>query len=138
MDSYLLDTNIIIRLLSGEPEDHHNIVKRFLSEAEENNHRFAVEPLVIAEVVFVLTGKVYGLKRELVVQELKSFLTNPKITVVNEQEIEIALDYFLASKLDFVDCYLLARTSRIEDIQLTTFDKAIARLQPEKVKLLEA
>ena len=136
MSSYLLDANIILRLLTGEPENHYEAAKAFLEIAENGNRQIYIEPLVMAEVIFVLTGKVYELDRKLVTKELQCFLTNPKLTVINEPVMKLALDKFAASKLDFVDCYLLA-SSQIRDTKLATFDKGIANIQPETVNLLK-
>ncbi len=136
MSSYLLDANIIIRLLTGEPEDHYEAARAFLENTENNNHLVYIEPLVMAEVIFVLTGKVYGLDRKLVVKELQFFLSNPKLVVINESVVKLAMKKFAVSKLDFVDCYLLAR-SEVKDIKLATFDKGIAKTQPETVNLLK-
>ena len=123
-------------MLTGEPEDHFEAAKVFLETAENSNCQVYVEPLVMAEVIFVLTGKVYGLDRKLVTKELQRFLTNPKLIVINEPVMTLAMDKFTVSKLDFVDCYLLA-SSQMRDTKLATFDKAVANIQPETVNLLK-
>lgn len=137
MRRYLLDANILIRLLTGEPENQYEVVRSFLVQAESDLHPLYINSLVVAEVVFVLTGKVYSLDRTLVAQELTRFFENPKITVVDEEDVKMALNYFSKSTLDFVDCYLLAN-AECKNLSLVTFDKGIHRFLSKPVTLLES
>ena len=61
--TYLLDTNVILRFLTGEPEAQALRAKALFEQSEAGVLTIRILPLVIAEVVFVLTGKHYQMDR---------------------------------------------------------------------------
>ena len=77
MTTYLLDTNVILRFLTGEPEAQAQRAKALFEQSEAGVLTIRILPLVIAEVVFVLTGKHYQMNRAEVAEALILFLENP-------------------------------------------------------------
>jgi predicted nucleic-acid-binding protein len=78
---------------------------------------------VIAEVVFVLSGKIYKIGRNAIKTELIGFLNE----IGSEDEIIYkALEVYAESKLDFVDCILCAY-HRLNGDEICTFDKKLIK-----------
>ena len=127
MKSYLIDANVILRVLTGSPESQADQAARFLVAAENGDHEVIIPSMVIAEVVFVLSGSVYQIPRPLLVEQLLHFLSNPALHVAERDIIHRALSLFSKSNVDFVDCYLAAAASS-EGRHIATFDKDFKKL----------
>ena len=56
MKRLLLDTNILLRFITGEPADQAGEVADLMAAADAGKVRLAVLPMVLAEAVFVLSG----------------------------------------------------------------------------------
>jgi len=77
MKTYNVDTNLILRFLTGMPEHHAKLAAEFFQQGEDGKHQVQITPIVVSEVVFVLTGKIYGCSRIEVADQLLQFLSNP-------------------------------------------------------------
>lgn len=108
MKRYLVDTNVLLRFLTGEPETQAEQAKRLVQQSENGALSLRIVPLVVAEVVFVLTGRHYQLEREAVVRVLTEFLEAPGFEVDNRDTLLAALQIFRQQKVDYVDAYLVA------------------------------
>jgi len=133
--TYLVDTNLVIRFLTGEPEKQAKLAAQFFraSETEKATLRFC--PIVVAEVVFVLTGKVYGFPRKQVAEKLLQFLRNPSFKVQEIDVLEKALELFSKRKIDFADAYLAA-TGIISGCGVVSFDKDFRGIEGLEVRIL--
>ena len=80
-------------------------------------------PEVLAEIVYVLSG-VYAVPRPELAEKLAAFLGEADCE--NPAVLRAALKRFGTSKLDFVDCLLVARHDVLGDSVLT-FDKAMRK-----------
>ena len=60
MKSYIVDTNLILRFLTGEPVSQAKLAAEFFQQGENDKILLHISPIVVAETVFVLTGKIYG------------------------------------------------------------------------------
>jgi predicted nucleic-acid-binding protein len=122
MSHALADTNLLIRYLTGEPEAAAEAAKRILLDADAGKIHLRLTSLVIAEVVFVLTGKVYHYKREEVRDALLGLLDSPKIDVQDRKILISALDIFCTCGVDYVDACLAAE-ARMTGKSVASFDK---------------
>lgn len=117
----LLDTNILIRFVTGEPESQAREVADLIASAEAKNEVFTVPPMVLAEAVFVLTG-FYDHPRVKVADTLAALISSPVFRSQDQATMIYALELFGSSKLDFVDCYLAA-VSIDEKRPVISFDR---------------
>lgn len=131
MKPLLLDTNILLRFITGEPADQAKEVAELVAAAEAGKVRLAVLPMVLAEAVFVLTG-FYGHPRSKVAEVLSHLISSPGFQNDESERMLHALKLFGAGKLDFVDCYLAAASIR-EGRTLVSFDRELAKLHGIKV-----
>jgi predicted nucleic acid-binding protein len=126
MKPLLLDTNILLRFITGEPTGQAEEVASLVAAAEAGKVRLAVLPMVLAEAVFVLSG-FYEHPRSKVAEVLTHLISSPGFHADESERMLHALKLFGAGKLDFVDCYLAAASIR-EGRVLVSFDQDLAEL----------
>jgi predicted nucleic acid-binding protein len=131
MKPLLLDTNILLRFITGEPADQAKESAELVAAAEAGKVRLVVLPMVLAEAVFVLTG-FYEHPRSKVAEVLSHLISSPGFQNDEPERMLHALRLFGAGKLDFVDCYLAAASIR-EGRTLVSFDRDLAKLHGIKV-----
>lgn len=119
---YFIDTNLIVRFITGQPEDQAKIAAQFLQKSDRGEIVIYINPIVVAEVVFVLTGKVYGYNKDTVVEALIGFLDNPAFIVQELESLQTALDLFAKHNVDFVDAYIGA-SAKMSRASVATFDQ---------------
>jgi predicted nucleic-acid-binding protein len=126
MKPLLVDTNILLRFITGEPADQAKEVADLVAAAEAGNVRLSVLPMVLAEAVFVLTG-FYEHPRSKVAEVLFHLISCPGFHADETERMLHALKLFGAGQLDFVDCYLAAASIR-DGSGLVSFDRDLAKL----------
>ncbi len=126
MRPHLLDTNVILCFLTQEPKHQAQQATQFFEQCERGGIPLKVSPMVIAELVFVLTGEAYQLPRKVVAEQLEIFLESPSFQVEELETILLALKVFSQGKIDFVDAYLKAM-AELMDYSLTSFDQGLGR-----------
>jgi predicted nucleic-acid-binding protein len=122
----LLDTNVLVRFVTGEPADQATQVAGLFAAAEAGHARLSVLPMVLAEAVFVLTG-FYEHPRAKVAEVLTHLISCPGFQSDEHERMIHALKLFGAGKLDFVDCFLAA-ASILEKRVVISFDKDFDKL----------
>jgi predicted nucleic-acid-binding protein len=110
------DANVFLRFILNDNKEMADYAEKLL-----NNHEAFLLHEVIAEMVYVLNG-VYNIKRQDISKELTNLLayaeTEDKAVMIQ------ALKNYSQTKLDFVDCILLAY-SIIQHTEIATFDKKL-------------
>jgi predicted nucleic acid-binding protein len=125
--TYLLDTNVILRFLTGEPLAQAQQAKLFFEQCELGVLSIRILPLVIAEVVFVLTGKYYQMDRAEVVEALILFLENPSFDVADRDSLIYGLQIFKQHNIDYADAYLVAE-AQTHDCGIVSFDQDFQKI----------
>lgn len=125
--AHFADTNLIVRLLTGEPEQQAKQALAYFREADTGKRRITILPLVVAEAVYVLTGTIYFHSRERVADTLTTFLSNPALIVPDRELVLQALQLFKGKHVDFADAYLAA-IAKQQQGYVASFDKDCSRL----------
>ncbi len=131
MKTYLVDTNLILRFLTAEPEMLARKAREIFERCERGTLSLRILPLVVTEVVFVLSGRHYDLGRDIIARELALFLENPSLLIEERDALLLALRFFANQNIDFVDAYLAA-AALLRDEGVASFDRDF-----EKVPKLE-
>lgn len=118
---YLLDTNIIIRFLIGDNEDHLEKSTQYFEQIEQGLMEVEILSDVLMEAFFVLT-KFYKVPRAEVISDLKTILSFEG--VVNKDKIILfeALNIIEAKNIDFVDALICAKC-KLQNYEKLSFDK---------------
>ena len=121
--SAFLDTNVLIRHLTGDPPAQARRATAFLERAEE----LLVPDLIVAEVVYVLES-FYEVKRQRVAELVRAVIGFPAIVVVDEPLLLRALEVYEVDRLDFAEAYLVASAEASGVETIASFDRTIDRL----------
>lgn len=137
MKTYIVDANLILRFLTGAPESQATLAAEFFQNGEDGAFAVSISPIVVAETVFVLTGKTYGCSREVVSDQLTRFLTNPAFCVEDSSVLLDALRLFGEKNVDFVDAYLAA-DALASGTAVASFDRDFRKFDGLDLMLLAA
>jgi predicted nucleic acid-binding protein len=118
-----VDTNVLIRHLTGDPPDQAARATRLLSEAD----RLLLCDLVVAETVYVLES-FYEVPRARVAELVRAIVAFPGIGVADEPTLLRALEVYEVHRLDFADAYLVAQAEATGVNAVVSFDKGIERV----------
>jgi predicted nucleic acid-binding protein len=121
--SAFLDTNVLIRHLTGDPPGQARRATAFLERAED----LLVPDLIVAEVVYVLES-FYEVKRQRVAELVRAVIGFPAIVVVDEPLLLRALEVYEVDRLDFAEAYLVASAEASGVETIASFDRTIDRL----------
>lgn len=117
--SVWIDTNIIIYYLK-ESKEFTPKVKALVDDAIQGNIILKISPLVIAECVFVLMGRSFQTKKEVIRDVLMSFINIKGIYMEEKGVIEESLDNFAKKGIDFTDAYIAAHARSIKPAHIIT------------------
>ena len=121
--SAFVDTNILVRHLTGDPPEQAARASRFLAAADE----LLLADLVVAEVVYVLES-FYEVPRTRVAELVRAIIAFPAIVVLDPAMLLRALEVYETVRLDFAEAYLVAQAERSGVGAVASFDKAIDRV----------
>ena len=118
-----LDTNVLIRHLTGDPPDQAARATRYLESADE----LLLPDLILAEVSYVLES-FYEAPRAQVATTLRSVLGFPAIRVLDADLLQRAVEVYEVHRLDFADAYLIASAERTGVGVIASFDRTMDRV----------
>jgi len=121
--SAFVDTNILVRHLTGDPPEQAARATRFLAAADE----LLLADLVVAEVVYVLES-FYEVPRQRVAELVRAIIAFPTILVLDPEMLLRALEVYETGRLDFAEAYPVAQAERSGVGVVASFDKAIDRV----------
>ena len=121
--SAFVDTNILIRHLTGDPPHQAARATRFLTTADE----LLLADLVVAEVVYVLES-FYELPRARVAELVRAIVAFPAVVVLDPAMLLRALEVYETARLDVAEAYLVAQAERSGVGVVVSFDRAIDRV----------
>ncbi|MGJ0300994.1 PIN domain-containing protein [Aliarcobacter cryaerophilus] len=122
---YLLDTNIIIRFLVGDHEEHLEKSTEYFEQIELGSMEVEILSGVLMEAFFVLT-KFYKLPKIEVISDLKTILSFEG--VVNKDKVILfeTLSIIENKNIDFVDALICAKC-KFQNYEKLSFDKDLSK-----------
>jgi predicted nucleic-acid-binding protein len=121
--SAFLDTNVLIRHLTGDPPAQARRATAFLERAEE----LLLPDLIVAEVVYVLES-FYELKRKRLTELVRAVIAFTAVVVVDEALLLRALEVYEVERIDFAEAYLVASAEASGVKSIASFDRSIDRV----------
>lgn len=119
-----LDTNVLIRHLTGDPPDMAERATAALSSAEQ----LLLTDLVLAECVYVLES-FYEVERTQVAELMRAAIALPSVAVIDVSLLLRALEVYEIDRLDFAEAYLVASAEVTGTGAILSFDRSIDRVQ---------
>lgn len=118
-----VDTNILVRHLTGDPPDMARRATEFLGRANE----LLLADLVLAETIYVLES-FYKAPRAQVADAMRSLIAMETIVTVDPALLLRAIEVFETDRIDFAEAYLVANAESSGVNAIVSFDKSIDRV----------
>lgn len=118
-----VDTNVLVRHLTGDPPEQAERATRYLAEADE----LLLADLIAAEVVYVLES-FYEVECGRVADLVRAIIAFEAVGVADEDLLLRALEVYETERLDFAEAYLVASAERAGVEAIASFDRAIDRI----------
>ena len=118
-----IDTNVLVRHLTGDPPAQAAAATAFLAAAET----LYLVDLVLAEVVYVLESY-YGVSRKRVAELARAILGFAAIVAADDALLFRALEVYETDRLDFAEAYLVACAERSDVSTIASFDRTVDRI----------
>jgi predicted nucleic acid-binding protein len=122
--SAFVDTNILIRHLTGDPPEMAAQATAFLITASD----LLLGDLVVAETVYVLES-FYKTPREQIAEAMCSLMALGSIVTVDSAHLLRAIEVFETDRLDFAEAYLVASAETTGIDKVASFDRSIDRIR---------
>lgn len=120
----LLDTNALIRFLTGAPAAQARRVRRLFERAEAGEVELLTVPSVIAEVLYVLEDY-YELGRNEALKWVRDLCALRLLDVEHESAVLDALSVAERESVDFVDALLVHLGKDLEAERVFSFDRGM-------------
>ena len=131
----LVDTNVLVRFLTGEPAEMAAKARRLVERADSGEVVLVVLPVIVAETFYTLESY-YELARQDVAAKLSEFLQSRGIECMELPRIVNALALCREEKAHFADAYLAASALELNS-PVVSFDrdfdqfKGVRRVEPK-------
>jgi len=131
---YLVDTNVLLRFLSGQPAKQAEAAKRLFEDAASGTVSLDVSPVIVAEVLYTLVS-FYKVDRVDAAVKLAAILRRRGVKVREADQVFGALDRLQTTNVGFADAFLAASGAQ-EGIPVASFDrdfekfKDVTRFEP--------
>lgn len=122
-----VDANVILRLVTGDPPDMADAAETVFRLVDDGELELHVEPVVIAESVWVLSS-FYGFSPAEIAPVLRAFLVGDGIIANDKDALLEALQLYEDRNVDFVDALLAISMSASGVSNVYSFDTHFDRL----------
>ncbi|MCR2040454.1 PIN domain-containing protein [Campylobacter helveticus] len=118
---YLIDTNIIIRFLVGDNEEHLRLSIEYFKQIESGQIQVEILSGILMEAYFVLT-KFYKIDKSEVIQDLKTIICFEGVINKDKAILIEALNIIEHKNINFVDALICAKC-KLQNYKKLSFDK---------------
>lgn len=128
MKHVILDTNVIIRLLTADDKVKQEKAARLFEKIKEGKITAFIHDVIFAEIVFVLVSKkLYGLSKHKIQALLLPIINLASIKFNGKKKIKRALELFVKYDIDFEDA-LIASDAENEKKEILSFDRDFKKI----------
>lgn len=120
----LVDTNILVRHLTGDPPGQARRATAFL----RRRHELILADLIVAELVYVLES-FYDRSRAEIAASIRATLMFPSMFVADLDVLLRAIELYEQARLDFADAYLVAVGELSNVRRIVSFDRQLDRAE---------
>ena len=125
--SAFVDTNVLVRHLTGDPRAMAERATAFLASEPE----LYLADLVVAETIYVLES-FYEAPREQVAEAMRSLTAMRSMITVDPALLLRAIEVYEVDRLDFAEAYLVACAESTGIGRMASFDRSIDRVSTVK------
>lgn len=118
-----VDTNIIVRHLTGDPREQAARATTFLASAVD----LLLTDLVVAEIIYVLES-FYEVPPTQIAGSVRSLLAFDAVVTVDPALLLRAVEVYEVNRLDYAEAYLVACAESTGVARIASFDRSIDRV----------
>lgn len=118
-----VDTNVLVRHLTGDPPDMAVRATSFLAAGEE----LLLTDVVAAETLYVLES-FYAAPRSQVAEAIRSLIAFRSIVCVDPALLLRAVEVYETDRVDFAEAYLVACAESTDVGRIASFDRSLDRV----------
>jgi predicted nucleic acid-binding protein len=123
---YLVDTNVLLRFLSGEPAAQAAAARKLFERAAKGEVVLDVSPMIVAETFYTLHS-FYGVDKKTAADKLSLLLQQHGIKLRDASPVLSALDRLQTANVGFADAFLAAVATE-EKLPVASFDRDFDKL----------
>ena len=123
---YLVDTNILLRFLSGQPATQAAAARKLFSRAAAGEIVLDVSPVIVAETLYTLIS-FYGVERKIAADKLSVLLQQHGVKLRDAGQVLSALEGLQTVNVGCADAFLVAG-AREDDVEVVSFDRDFEKL----------
>lgn len=120
----LIDTNILIRHLTGDPPEMAARATAYLDSTRE----LLLTDLIVAETVYVLES-FYQAPRHQIAEAVRSLIAFDSIVCVDPALMLRTIEVYETDRIDFAEAYLVACAESTGVGKIASFDRSIDRVE---------
>ena len=126
----LIDTDVIIRLLTGDARQKQERARALFKQIEAGELTVLAPVTVIADALYVLTSPaICHLAKNEAVGLLLAIVRLPHFRVTNRRTVLRAMDLYVSANIDFGDAYIAATLERLGADTVYSYDKGFDRIK---------
>jgi len=132
---YLVDTNILLRFITGDPASQAAAAKKLFTRAAAGEVLLDCSAVIVAETYYTLLS-FYSVERKVAAEKLSFLLQQHGVKLRDSSQVFAALQSLQTTNVGFTDAYLAAGASE-EGVSVASFDrdfnkfKEIVRYEPD-------
>jgi predicted nucleic acid-binding protein len=124
---YLVDTNVLLRFLVGEPAPQAAAARKLFTRAAAGEVVLDVSPVIVAETIYTLVS-FYGVDRKAAAAKLALLLQQHGVQLREQSQVINALERLQSSNVGFADAFLAAGAEE-EKVAVASFDRDFEKLR---------
>jgi len=129
---YVLDANVLLRFITKAPIDQAERARALLRRGQLGEMRLVLEPLTLADVVYVLKRQ-YGVAYAEIESILLRLFASGAVEIIERARCEAALARVVWHSVDFEDAYLAVLAQELGG-GVASFDPHLKRLGVDWLK----
>jgi len=127
---YLVDTNILLRFLSGEPVTQAAAARNLFVQAGAGKVVLDISPVIVAETFYTLLS-FYGVERKTAAEKLSVLLRQRGVKLRDANQVLFALERLQTANVGFADAFLAAGAVE-ETVSVASFDRDFDKFKDVK------
>ena len=127
MSEPFLDTNVLVRHLTGDHPTHSPRATAYLHRVEQGEQRVRLNDIVIFETVYLLE-RTYRQPKAAIAAALLPLLDLPAIVLPGKRKFRSVFDLYVTLNLPFADAYAAVIMRQIGLSEIISFDRDFDRV----------
>ncbi len=122
-----VDTNVILRFLTGDPPDLAAHARALFEAVDDGKVTLIIDEIVVAETVWVL-GSFFGYPNQKIAQVVQELLNHDGLQADDKPGLLAALSLFADKNVDFADALVAVHMAQRSVPDIYSFDHHFDRL----------